>query len=198
MNMGRDSVALFTLFKDGSSVSSDSNVFKRSTSDTCRKRANLPPSGSKMGAMLSLNSSKIFIPTQKRKNPSAYFPQMKGYPGPSLNNFMNAKTAGYYNDERQQPLFKRRGCRPGSSSSFNSTNSSVDYTPYYDGRNQIIIPILQPYVRADSNLKIPQQLQSQIFEIQQIMRAKAEDGNLMIESSELLELVNGDIQTVNK
>lgn len=56
-----------------------------------------------------------------------------------------------------------------------STGSSVDYTPYYDGGSQMTIPMFQPHV------KIVGKEQG----LEKIMRQKAAEGHLMIESNDL-------------
>jgi uncharacterized protein YlaI len=150
------------------SMTTESTSFKRSISDGWRLGKNLPPTGSKYATLLNLKNAKSFIPIEKRKLPSSYYPQFSGYP---LNKNLNSIT----------PMYKNRNLRPNSSSSMGSTNSSVDYTPYYDGSSTMSIPIYQPYVKIDMN--VPQKLHNQVLLIQQVMRAKATEGNLMIESS---------------
>lgn len=157
------------------SMTTESTSFKRSISDGYRLSKNLPPTGSKYATLLNLKNAKSFVPMEKRKLPSSYYPQFSGYP---MNKSLNSSA----------PMYKNRNLRPNSSSSMGSTTSSVDYTPYYDGSSTMSIPIYQPYVQIEKN--VPQKLHNQVFRIQQVMRAKAIEGNLMIESTELSELTN--------
>jgi hypothetical protein len=159
------------------SMTTESSSFKRSISDGCRKMGNPPQTYSKYATLLNLKNAKSFIPMDKRKHPNSYFPQLSNYPASAVNSSVCSSGAKY----------KNRNCRPNSSSSMGSTTSSVDYTPYYDGGSQMSIPMYQPYVKIAKT--VPQSLHDQIFELQQAMRKKAEEGHLMIEEGELEQLV---------
>jgi hypothetical protein len=145
--------------------------------------ANLPPTYSKYATLLSLKkSSKTFIPLERRKQPNSYFPKFSNFPNPVLNTSVGSGVR----------IGKNRNFRPGSSSSLGSTTSSVDYTPYYDGSSTMTIPLCQPFVKIEKN--ISQKMHDQVFNLQQVMRAKAAEGNLMIESTDLSKLTNQPIE----
>ena len=159
-----------------SSMTTESTSFKRSISGGWRSKKSLPPTHSNPGALLSLKNARAFIPIDKRKFASSYYPQISNFPNAAVNKSLN----------NSGPKYKNRNLRPNSSSSMGSTTSSVDYTPYYDGSSSMNIPLYQPYVKVEK--KVPQKLHTQIFEIQQVLRSKAAEGQLMIESKELSEL----------
>jgi len=130
---------------------------------------------------------KSFIPLEKRKQPpSSYFPNFVNFPNPILNTSISSNAAKY----------KNRNCRQNSSSSMGSTTSSVDYTPYYDGSSHMTIPLCQPYVKIEKN--VPQQLHTQVFNLQQAMRTRAAEGHLMIEAGELNGLINESFELLKQ
>ena len=75
-------------------------------------------------------------------------------------------------------------------------NSNIDISVYCTKRQQVVIPIYQPYIMVDR--KVTSKMENQIFEIQKMLRALAEDGNLMVENQELLKMVQNNIQLIQK
>lgn len=126
---------------------------------------------------MSLKNTKAFVPKEKRKCPSAYYPQISNFPNVPVNVSLNSNKSKY----------KNRNVRPNSNS-MGSTTSSVDYTPYYDGSSMMTIPLYQPYVKLEKN--VPQKLHNQILKIQKTFRCKATEGNVMIDTNELSLLTN--------
>lgn len=75
-------------------------------------------------------------------------------------------------------------------------NTNIDTSVYCTKRQQVVIPTYQPYIMADK--KLATKHENQIFEVQRYLRALAEEGNLMVESAELLNKMQNNVSLVRK
>lgn len=163
---------------------------------------------------LSLHPSKSFFPPEKRNVNNPLF--MKG----TVSNPLALKSckSAQANDEPPEPKMRDRNMRHKSDSSANINrsftsggqnyyspfntititclNTNIDTSVYCTKRQQVVIPIYQPFIKVDR--KLPTKMENQILEVQKILRAAAEEGNLMIESRELLHMLHDNSQLIKK
>jgi len=142
-----------------------------------------------------LNASKSFIPKDKRQTPTnPYFNKSHMSTPIALKTCKSAQSR----DDLSENHTKDRGSRQKSDSMTNPNRSftsllsnsqnplpPIDTTLYMTRKQQVIIPVHQPFVKIDK--KCTAKLESQLIEVQKLLRAEAEDGNLMIENEELLK-----------
>lgn len=173
-------------------------------------------SQAKSHTSLTLNPNKSFVPLEKR---GGYNPLLRN----KMNNPLALKTCKSmtHRDNSPNTNNKDRSFRYKSESSntidrsFSTSNlnyyspfstitmtnnhllnNSIDVSVYYTKRQQVAIPSYQPYIKIDK--KLPNKVQEQILEVQKWMRTKAEEGHLMVESVELNQFLEGNIQVIKK
>lgn len=95
-------------------------------------------------------------------------------------------------DDLHENKSKDRNTRHKSDSLINtvtvtSTSTNIDTSLYCTKKQQVVIPVYQPFVKVDK--KLPTKIENQILDVQKILRSYAEEGNLMIENRELVDII---------
>lgn len=129
------------------------------------------------------------ITTQEKRNATnpLYNNNFLSYPL-ALKTSKSAQSRDDFNEHKG----KDRGIRQKSDSLINTvtvtcTSTNIDTSLYCTKKQQVVIPVYQPFIKVDK--KIPAKVENHILEVQKILRAFAEDGNLMIENRELINVI---------
>lgn len=174
--------------------------------------ASLPKAISKNNTSLSLNSAKMFIPQDKRGQNPLYNRNYLSQPSA-----LKTSQSVQFNENLAGSITKDKSLRNKSDSQLNSNrsftsfgqnfyyspfntititcvNTNIDTSVYCTKKQQVVIPVYQPFVKVDR--KFPAKIEEQVINIQKILRVAAEEGTLMIENKELLKLIDDNSQLI--
>lgn len=161
---------------------------------------------------LSLNSAKMFIPQDKRGQNPLYNRNYLSQPSA-----LKTSQSVQLNDTSAGSIIKDKNLRNKSDTQLNSNrsftsfgqnfyyspfntititcvNTNIDTSVYCTKKQQVVIPVYQPFVKVDR--KFPGKIEEQVINIQKILRVAAEEGTLMIENKELLKLIDDNSQLI--
>ena len=164
------------------------------------------------GCSLTLNPSKTFIPLEKRNSNTPYF--LKGNIGKpfalrsskslqandeiegSWKDMSYHKSDSGINTNKSYSTWGQNYYSPFTTIALTCSNTNIDTSVYCTKRQQVVIPMYQPYVMVD--IKGNNKIENQILDVQKMLRSLAEEGHLMIETEELLQKLQNNIQLIKK
>jgi hypothetical protein len=164
-------------------------------------------------ASLTLNPAKSFIPKEKRPVTNPLFNKTAVSNPLALKTSKSAQsrddTADNSNRGRNQRhksdtltnpnrSFTSGGqyYSPFNTITFTCLTTNIDTSLYCTKKQQVVIPVYQPFVKVDR--KFTSKLENQLLEVQKLLRSAAEEGNLMLESSDLLNMIDNNHQLIKK
>lgn len=173
----------------------------------------LPTHSQQNNASLTLNPSKSFIPKEKRPVNNPLFNKT------TVSNPLALKTSksAQARDDTGESSTRGRNQRhksdtltnpnrsftsggqyysPFNTITFTCLTTNIDTSLYCTKKQQVVIPVYQPFVKVDR--KFTSKLENQLLEVQKLLRAAADEGNLMIESSDLLNMIDNNHQLIKK